>query len=471
MKKLLFLLSVIALYSCARDPLDSVVRIGGTYAVEACAGYGQMTRTDISGLSVFWKGGDKIGVYAAGYQENKAFSNAGSTTFKGIFDVVGSSSPSVEYYSYYPYTDNVSGTTVTSSLSSHQSAPFDGQADFIVADVLDEKYDEEHPASLSFRFKNHLFGIVKITVTNTNALYAEETLDRITLFSSGTSLAGTFSVDVSDGAAAEAMFSGAGPSYVSMVYPTASKPLLGLNVEHTVYAVVRAIENKTIKVIVSTSGHEGSVESAAGVSFGKGVLTSIPSVDFGTLTNIKETAAYKYNCAFMGDSITQFWASSGNGGHPEFFSSNNFLGKGISGQKTWEMLARFDKDIIKNNPRAVIILAGTNNIGWYPDTCDVNVIKRHVAFMCEMADAAGIKPIVCSILPRKKYNDKVITSNALLRDYAAVKGFAYVDYYKDMSVDDVIISSYFPDGLHPNSDGFYVMEGICLPVIEEVIFR
>lgn len=106
-----------------------------------------------------------------------------------------------------------------------------------------------------------------------------------------------------------------------------------------------------------------------------------------------------------------------------------------------------------------------------PDTCDVNVIKRHVAFMCEMADEAGIEPIICSILPRQKYNDKVITSNALLRDYTAGKGFTYVDYYKDMSVDDVIISSYFRDGLHPNSDGYDMMERICLPVIEEVILQ
>ena len=61
---------------------------------------------------------------------------------------------------------------------------------------------------------------------------------------------------------------------------------------------------------------------------------------------------------FMGDSITEGWASK----HPEFFTDNNFAGRGISGQTSWEMLLRFRADVINLNPKAVVILAGTNDV-------------------------------------------------------------------------------------------------------------
>ena len=45
---------------------------------------------------------------------------------------------------------------------------------------------------------------------------------------------------------------------------------------------------------------------------------------------------------FMGNSITEGWFNQ----HPEFFQKNNFLGRGIGGQTSSEMLVRFRQDVI-----------------------------------------------------------------------------------------------------------------------------
>ena len=43
------------------------------------------------------------------------------------------------------------------------------------------------------------------------------------------------------------------------------------------------------------------------------------------------------NAVFMGDSITKGWVNN----DPKFFTDNNFVGRGISGQTTSQMLLRF----------------------------------------------------------------------------------------------------------------------------------
>ena len=61
---------------------------------------------------------------------------------------------------------------------------------------------------------------------------------------------------------------------------------------------------------------------------------------------------------FLGDSITDFWAEY----RPEFFSSHNYLGRGIGAQTVEQMLTRFQRDVVDLHPKTVVILAGINDI-------------------------------------------------------------------------------------------------------------
>lgn len=184
--------------------------------------------------------------------------------------------------------------------------------------------------------------------------------------------------------------------------------------------------------------------------------------------------------AFMGDSITENWnkASTGN---PEFFTSNNYLPFGISGQTTTQMLARFESQVIANKPRCVVILGGTNDIAGNGGVVTNDYILENLSKMGEMAEAAKIKVILCSILPTNHYwwTDKITPGeivsriadmNRKIQALCNANDWTYVDYFSSMvnEADGGILDAYSDDRIHPNKDGYTVMEGIIRPVIRTV---
>src|SRR5580765_2917486 len=98
---------------------------------------------------------------------------------------------------------------------------------------------------------------------------------------------------------------------------------------------------------------------------------------------------------FMGNSITEGWARQ----RPDFFSANNYTGRGISGQTSSQMLVRFRQDVISLKPKAVVILAGINDIAQNIGFISLENILGNIMSMAELAKANGIKPILCSVLP------------------------------------------------------------------------
>ena len=98
---------------------------------------------------------------------------------------------------------------------------------------------------------------------------------------------------------------------------------------------------------------------------------------------------------FMGDSITEFWLHL----QPEFFKNRPYVNRGISGQTTPQMLIRFRQDVIALNPKAVVILAGINDIAGNTGPSTLEMIEDNLSSMCEIADANGIRIILSSVLP------------------------------------------------------------------------
>ena len=98
---------------------------------------------------------------------------------------------------------------------------------------------------------------------------------------------------------------------------------------------------------------------------------------------------------FMGNSITDNWAYF----HPNFFSSNNFCGRGIGGQTSAQMLVRFTADVINLHPKAVVIMAGTNDVAHNDYWVSPEKVVDNIVAMVDMAQANGIVPIISSIPP------------------------------------------------------------------------
>lgn len=174
---------------------------------------------------------------------------------------------------------------------------------------------------------------------------------------------------------------------------------------------------------------------------------------------------------FMGNSITAGWYKT----HPDFFTDNNFACRGISGQVSSQMLCRFRADVVNLHPQAVVILAGTNDVAQNNGPIEIEHITENVISMAELAMAAGIRPIICSVLPAGKFAwrpeiedaaGKIRTLNAQLKQYAADRGLIWIDYHSAMAADDGSLrSEYTKDGVHPTAEGYVVMERVLLPAL------
>ena len=103
---------------------------------------------------------------------------------------------------------------------------------------------------------------------------------------------------------------------------------------------------------------------------------------------------------FMGNSITDNWI----GADPDFFARNGFVDRGISGQTTAEMLARFRRDVIDLNPKAVVILAGINDIAQNNGAIKLENVFGNIVSMCELAKFNGIRVVLCSVLPCDRFS-------------------------------------------------------------------
>lgn len=176
---------------------------------------------------------------------------------------------------------------------------------------------------------------------------------------------------------------------------------------------------------------------------------------------------------FMGNSITEGWVNQ----HPDFFTKNGYIGRGISGQTSYQYLLRFRQDVVELAPRIVVINAGTNDIAENTGAYNEDYTFGNIVSMVEMAQANGIKVILTSTLPTKTFGwrpeitdapQKITALNKRVKAYADAHGISYVDYYSRF-VDPATQGQqeqYTLDGVHPNSKGYDVMEALIQPAIE-----
>jgi lysophospholipase L1-like esterase len=174
---------------------------------------------------------------------------------------------------------------------------------------------------------------------------------------------------------------------------------------------------------------------------------------------------------FMGDSITEFWAEADQ----ELFS-NGVVGRGISGQTSPQMLLRFFQDVVELHPRAVHIMAGTNDLAGNTGPSAVQDFKNNIMAMVELAHAHQIKVTLASIPPARIFPWKpalrpaaeIVALNKWLRSYAAANRSGYIDYYSVL-VDDQggFRADLSNDGVHPNRDGYKRMRNLALKAIAQ----
>ena len=179
---------------------------------------------------------------------------------------------------------------------------------------------------------------------------------------------------------------------------------------------------------------------------------------------------------FMGNSITEGWVRT----HPDFFKKNGYIGRGISGQTSYQFLMRFREDVLNLKPKVLVLNYGTNDIAENTGPYNEDLTFGNIVSMVELARYNKIKVILTSTLPARNFGwrpnitdamPKIRSLNARVEAYAKANNIQYVDYFNAMLSEDGsgLDSKYTPETVHPNGAGYDVMEKLIVPAINKVL--
>ncbi len=177
---------------------------------------------------------------------------------------------------------------------------------------------------------------------------------------------------------------------------------------------------------------------------------------------------------FLGDEITENWSQVAT----KFFPGEPYYNRGIVGQTTPQMLVRFRQDVIKLNPKVVVILAGSNDIASFVAPITQGMMAENIMSIVELAKANSIRVVLASLTPINDYTTKqslvrpfgkIISANNWLKDYAAQSGSVYLDYYSAMAEGRNLKKELSDDGLFPNDAGYAVMAPLAEAAIAQAL--
>lgn len=155
---------------------------------------------------------------------------------------------------------------------------------------------------------------------------------------------------------------------------------------------------------------------------------------------------------FMGDSITFFWSLPG-------------VNLGVPGNTTTQMLARFPDEVLGHGFRTFVLLGGVNDVRYRQPIAGA---LANVATMARDARNAQMAVVLCTVTPDyqdfKLFDPNIRALNATIVQLAQSEHYLLVDYYNLMYGHP----EYFRDGLHPNSQGYAVMDRALVPVLESI---
>jgi lysophospholipase L1-like esterase len=184
---------------------------------------------------------------------------------------------------------------------------------------------------------------------------------------------------------------------------------------------------------------------------------------------------------FMGDSITDVWPQPRFG---TFFAGKPYVGRGISGQTTPQMLVRFRPDVLDLKPSVVLILAGTNDIAGNTGPLSNEEIQGNIASMAVLAKAHGVRVVLSSILPVSAYHTsptgipqttsrpmaRIRSINDWMKKHAADEKHTYLDYFSAMiDASGHLREELSADDLHPNAKGYAIMGPLAEAAIQQAL--
>ena len=205
----------------------------------------------------------------------------------------------------------------------------------------------------------------------------------------------------------------------------------------------------------------------------------LPTLDFPQLAKYRDDNARliaskaPVDVVFMGDSITEGWKDK----RPAFFSSGR-IDRGISGQTTPQMVLRMMADVVALKPKAVHIMAGTNDIAGNTGPMTAAMSEDNFRMMSDIGRMHRIKVLIASIPPAASFpwrpgletRGRIAELNAWLKRFATETRATWVDYWPVL--DDgtgAMKPGMAYDGVHPTEAAYDAMASVVEPILRRVL--
>jgi len=178
----------------------------------------------------------------------------------------------------------------------------------------------------------------------------------------------------------------------------------------------------------------------------------------------------------IGDSITHGWENNGKEMWSKYYAPRNALNIGFSGDRTEQVLWRFEHGEIDDiDPKLAVIMIGTNNTGHRQDP-PKNTAAGIEAIVEQLHEKhPKTKVLLLAIFPRgakpddklRKINDGI---NELIAKMADDEKIFYLDIADSFLDDDgTLPKSIMPDLLHPNKKGYQIWAEAMEPMIAKLM--
>ncbi len=189
---------------------------------------------------------------------------------------------------------------------------------------------------------------------------------------------------------------------------------------------------------------------------------------------------------FFGDSITNLMEPL-----TYYQKFGACINRGISGDSVHIMSRRFEADVLQLNPKLCVMLGGVNNT-WCLDAF-VNeegeaseekiaevyaLVEKSYIEILEAAKAAGLKMVLCSVLPVAApvcfidMRNRVIVGNKrIIKRLCEAYDVTYCDYHSALVKEDglTLRDGLADDGLHPHYKGYVIMASVLTPILEQLL--
>jgi lysophospholipase L1-like esterase len=144
------------------------------------------------------------------------------------------------------------------------------------------------------------------------------------------------------------------------------------------------------------------------------------------------------------------------------------------------MLLRMFSDVVALRPKAVHIMAGTNDIAGNTGPMTPEMTQNNIRAMSDIAARHGIKLLLAPIPPAASFpwrpgletRAPISAINAWLKRFARESGATWVDYWRVL--DDgsgAMKPGLAVDGVHPTEAGYDAMAKMVEPILRRMLGR